>query len=130
LRSAWAWDEGGVSGLLGNRLLGGGGRTVRAKRQRAKGRPLQRPDEGRPLSGAADEPDGDVMRRRPAQGQAVRSGEERGHHHGDRDDDQSVPVWAPRKGFEAARQPRGTSHMRSLLPGDWLARRAPCSIRL
>jgi hypothetical protein len=54
------------------------------------------------LSAAADEADGDVMRRRAARCQAVGSGKQRPHRRGDRDNDQRGPERQLRQGFQLA----------------------------
>jgi hypothetical protein len=55
--------------------------------------------ESGPLSAAADEPAGDVMRRRAAKCQAVGSGEQRPHRRGDRDNDSAVRYGGRARGF-------------------------------
>lgn len=75
LRGALVQDECGVGRLLVDGLPVGCGRAVRPEREAAVSRPLQRREQGGPLSTAADEAHDDGVRRRPAQHEAEGRGE-------------------------------------------------------
>src|SRR5690242_9433436 len=102
-RDALIQDERGIDGLIVDGFFGGGISGVRVEREPAVRGPLERREQDGLLSRAADEADGDAMRCRPAEHEAVGGGEDRRHPDGDRDDDHRVPVrgwW--RQGFVLA----------------------------